>query len=661
MQERNLKKFFKKRYLFYASVIVISLLFVYTYSSSRSTHQPSAQNGVLDLSGWDFKRDGFVELDGEWELYWNKLLTPEDFKKPDEDKPSITGYTKIPSNWNKRVGNTKLKGRGIATYRLLVKNISSQGILGFKKTNIRTSSIVYINGDKIQQDGKPSVSIDERIFGNSPQVNFFQMSKKDMEVIIQVSNYDYPLGGIAAPLYFGEQEDILKLNNSRVNFELMTSTVLLTIGIIYLLLYIFINKFSKDAKIVITFGIFCVFLAIANSMVSERVFLVVFHNISFLTAYKIFQFSLFGSVSSYTILLSKISEELLPAKIRNSVLIIYSLYTILLVMLPIHIYSYSMTPLVVFEAVYFLGVLLRMLIYLVNKKKMLLSKSNQQILLFGFIAMFVYSFYLALYSFGIKNDMFISNISIIAFVISLVFLLAKLLLGAYKDYMEISLKLAVQEKETALNESAFLRSQINPHFLYNALNTIIYYCHTDSNKAGELLMSFSSYLRGSFDFDKLESLITLENEMKLVNSYVDLEKARFGDSLKVIVDIEPELFKIKIPALSIQPLVENSIRHGIMKREEGGSTRIHVYRKEDNVIIEVSDDGVGMSPDMINRILSDENININTSRRGVGLQNIKKRVEDCFESRLYIESEEDRGTTVYLKLNDQALKPAYRE
>jgi sensor histidine kinase YesM len=256
---------------------------------------------------------------------------------------------------------------------------------------------------------------------------------------------------------------------------------------------------------------------------------------------------------------------------------------------------------------------------------------------------------------GLKTNMIIGNISILIFVGALIFLLIKRISDVYNTNTQISLELANQEKQSLENENAFLRSQISPHFLYNALNTIISYCYTDGNRAALLLKSFSSYLRGSFDFDSHEKYVLLEKELELVNAYVDIQKARFGDDLKVKMDIKPELLKCNVPPLSIQILIENAIRHGVMKRENGGTVNVHVYVNRDKLVVEVADDGIGMPEDLIKRLNDGKNINESITRQGVGLLNIQKRLINSYDSKLNIESAEGIGTKMSFELGGQSL------
>lgn len=201
----------------------------------------------------------------------------------------------------------------------------------------------------------------------------------------------------------------------------------------------------------------------------------------------------------------------------------------------------------------------------------------------------------------------------------------------------VNLKTSVDKAMAA--EVAFMQAQIKPHFLFNTLNTISSFCDTAPEQARELIDELSNYLRQSFDFKSLQMYVPIERELLLVRSYVAIEKARFGDSLKVIIDVDRTI-KVKIPPLSIQPLVENAIRHGIRKKGGSGTVKIAARNTPEGVLVSVEDDGSGIPPDKLAKVLKPED------SKGVGLCNIDSRLRALLGKGLTIESEIGRGTRV---------------
>jgi signal transduction histidine kinase len=186
---------------------------------------------------------------------------------------------------------------------------------------------------------------------------------------------------------------------------------------------------------------------------------------------------------------------------------------------------------------------------------------------------------------------------------------------------------------------AFMQAQIKPHFIYNALSAISYTVGKDPNKAKELILDFSDYLRGCFDFSNTSGLTTLAKEMDIVKAYLSIEKERFHERLNVEYDIR-ESPHVLIPMLSIQPIVENAVRHGLMSKTEGGTVTIMAWNEKGDTRIRVEDDGVGISKDRIRDLFAE-----NTS--STGLRNINGRLKLKFGTELKITNRSDKqGTCV---------------
>ncbi|MCM1989947.1 ATP-binding protein [Oceanirhabdus seepicola] len=205
----------------------------------------------------------------------------------------------------------------------------------------------------------------------------------------------------------------------------------------------------------------------------------------------------------------------------------------------------------------------------------------------------------------------------------------------------LELKKSVEQAVTS--ELCFLQAQIKPHFLFNALNTIMSFCRTNPERARELLLDLSNYLRKSFDFNNKEKFVSLENEMSFVKSYLAIEKARFSKRLNIIYDIEPNL-NCLMPPLILQPLVENAVRHGIASKRQGGMVKISAKGQNEFVLIKVEDDGIGIDKERLNSILN------KTIEGSVGMKNIIKRLDIIYGYGIDIQTEQDKGTTISLKI-----------
>ncbi len=193
-------------------------------------------------------------------------------------------------------------------------------------------------------------------------------------------------------------------------------------------------------------------------------------------------------------------------------------------------------------------------------------------------------------------------------------------------------------------ELSFLQAQIKPHFIYNSLSVIAVLTLETPEKAKELLYDLTDYLRGSFRFHNYNGMIPLAEELETVKAYLSIEQARFQDKLEVKYDID-ESISVLVPMLTIQPIVENAVRHGLFAKQEGGFVSLWVYREESEVIIRVEDNGGGMSEDILRELLSDT-----ASTKGVGVKNINRRLILFYGKGLEIRSEAGKGTIVLLRI-----------
>jgi two-component system sensor histidine kinase ChiS len=190
-------------------------------------------------------------------------------------------------------------------------------------------------------------------------------------------------------------------------------------------------------------------------------------------------------------------------------------------------------------------------------------------------------------------------------------------------------------------EAAYLQAQIHPHFLFNTLNSIMALSHIDTDKMREVGETFASFLRISFDFLNTNELVELSHELKLVEAYLAIEKVRYEERLTVIWEVEAES-NVLIPPLSIQPLIENAIKHGLMNQRKGGTVQIRIAQQLSATLIEVRDNGKGMEEKQIAELLSPTM----RGKGGIGLANTNRRLRQLYGQGLSIASKLNEGTTV---------------
>ncbi|QHT59376.1 response regulator [Paenibacillus lycopersici] len=1007
------------------SLIPLSMLM----NHHNQTGELRVRNGIMDLSAWNDERNPIIRLDGEWEFYWNELLTPEDFR---DKAPANAAYMKVPSRWNGKMADGRsLPSYGYATYRVVLKNMPLSGVFALKKSNIRFSSAIFVNGHKLLEDGTPSGNAAEYRPGNRPQFGLFPLDKGDAEIIVQVANYDYINAGIPISLYFGEQAAMIKHEEQNTTREFGVLAILGALALIYLICFTAAAIYRNVDYSLLIFALVCALYAVYHGLIDERTLMLFLPDAAFETMYRAKDIVSIVTMILLAMFFYKINNHMISLKLLRAISIVLGVFVVLIGIAPIRLYMGIQ--------VYIIAMYEAMLLWMLWKSAVFFIRSEvhgrfRALLLFmAIVAINLYSLDIILFALSLKGNLWVAQAYIVVFNIVVIFLIVLRFFEAYhtidemknrllqadkikddflsntshelktplnaivgitdtllrgiegpvterqaqnlaiilgsgrrlanlvnelldyskmkhgdivlhtnntelkatvdsvmrihsfllggkpialingipqdfpavqadgnrliqifhnlignaikftdrgevtvsarmigdaaeirvsdtgigieasmrerifrafeqgdpsetRNYEGTGLGLSITKKLVELHggaiglesrpgqgavftitlprayahaevdagrqgeaaypdaalpksdypvyiqgesserilvadddsanlqaminllrlegyslvtvnrgqmaldelgrtpdfslvildimmpdmsgyevlqairarfssfelpvliltarnmahdagyaleigandfvgkpfeteeltarvrsltrlkasvrsaanaEIAFLRSQINPHFLYNALNAIAELCIIEPRKAEELTLNLSEYLRSSFDFKELSSLTTLRSEMELVEAYVHIERARFGNRLEVEYEVEADL-SIRIPPLTLQPLVENAIRHGLLSTFDRGKVSITVRRETSGgTKFMVSDNGCGMSERRIQDVLNlDADANANAGKRGVGLWNIGRRLKHLYDTGLRVESEEGTGTTV---------------
>ncbi|RFS86009.1 sensor histidine kinase [Actinomadura spongiicola] len=228
------------------------------------------------------------------------------------------------------------------------------------------------------------------------------------------------------------------------------------------------------------------------------------------------------------------------------------------------------------------------------------------------------------------------------------------------QWVDAQLELAeLDHSRTLLMEAEMraLRAQISPHFIYNSLTTIASFVRSDPERARELLLEFAGFTR--YSFRRHGDFTTLAEELRSIDRYLLLQRARFGEQLRVTLRIAPEVLPVAVPFLCLQPLVENAVRHGLQDRSAPGLITIIAEDAGSDCVISVDDDGIGMEPDDVRRLLSGETPTLGEpdgDAAGIGLANVDGRLRQVYgdEYGLAVETGPGAGTKVTVRV------PKYR-
>lgn len=997
-------------------IIIIVITVVFIDLEFKTNH--NAIDGNLDLSMWDFKNRGAVNLNGQWEFYYNQLLSPEDFNSDANNKPKLTGYIKVPSSWSSPVGGEKIQGKAVGTYRLILSIKPSDEVFGIRISNVRMASKLFINGKMWGNSGEVGFSRKEYMPENKQYVVYLNNDTDKLEIIIQVANFDFEYGGITRNIIFGLQKDVKTIDTLINAFELSAALVMILLCFHYFSIY----YIRQNDKSFLYASILLIFIAMSIATNREKILFEIFDEMPFEMTRKLQAYAANLFVIPLIYFFKAIRKELISKTLIRLVFAVLIPFTILITVSPYYIYSsyqsmvfsgincFILTILInliraylsfdsigwnrneimvlivfllniigififnilysiniinsnIFTLISFLGLVASILIFLTyrfsaaytNMEKMseqlikidklkdeFLAKTshelktplhgiinisdalitgsdsntrdNKDIILVKNIAIKLSSIVddildltrlknnnllvestvldlkvciditLEVFKYIIqgKNIVIINEVkagnNIIADEKRLRQVLFNLVNNAVKhtekgyikiwckikknnvniyiedtgngipkhiqdnlfqayekynssgmglglhisrqllermngginlewseegrgtrfefylpagetsntsyksykvnknnkvineplslDYYEglnkdtilvvddeisnihVALKLLANEnynvisaisgeealkklkenrkidlvlldimmpgisgievcrkireeysvvnlpvllctvrnsqqdfligfeagandfitkpfdskemkariktlitmkksaKDALKSELAFLHAQIKPHFLYNAINTMVYFCYTDGEKAANLLTDFSKYLRLSFDIDASSEDTTIERELELVRAYVAIEKARFSDEISVEYDIDRDILNNKIPILTIQPIVENAIRHGLCKNGGKGNVRVTCRRISNKLLIKIEDNGIGISKELLEKLMT-----VTEKNQGVGFSNVKNRISRLAGGEFRVESKEGQGTTVTIILD----------
>lgn len=243
--------------------------------------------------------------------------------------------------------------------------------------------------------------------------------------------------------------------------------------------------------------------------------------------------------------------------------------------------------------------------------------------------------------FGWWSDSVVAKIAFIVLFLTALIMVLRVLpksIRAAASERELIAERNQLQAELQNSRVSIMLSQIRPHFVYNVLNTIHYLCGKDPDVAQDAISTFSDYLRNKLDSVNCNELVAFDTELQHINTYLKLEKIRFGDELSVVFDIQATGFCL--PVLTVQPLVENAVKHGVSKKRGGGTVNISTKETNSSYKITVSDDGTGLDT---KNYAKDGKVHI-------GIENIRQRLQSMCYATLEIFSEVGKGTTAIITI-----------
>ncbi len=587
-----------------------------------------AQNGVFDFKNTDPLVGGKrYYLHGDWEFYHGVLLK----SNPPKSEPKKELFPVPASYAGNPLKTTPYKTGGIASYRAYIENLESTMPLTIYVPNLACAYRIYLDGVLVTESGTLAKANSESWSSASSTRQKVNLSPQRHELVIEVSSEHYS-GLYLTPIITGFHA-ASRYQNAAISMRYAFAGTIFYASVVLL----FVVLFSKRRYFSSWLPLLFLFLSL-RLMISTEGFIVTQPTFFWLSYEKM---ALLTFASTFVIKLVSLiyfKDELNLSFSMEFTAFLSSLFLLVAV-------GVAFLPNSVYSNYYF--VILQLVstiadLYLINHLCLSTAQGNKNAGLFTLAYFFVLS--------GITVDAIYTNgllpmvcssfmpLSLSIFALFLIIIHARRADEIYRAAQE------AKELERALEKAnmSVMISQIQPHFLYNALNTIKSLIRRDPKTAEKAIIDFSYYLRGNMDSLSHTEPIPFETELQHIQYYCNIELLRFSDKLTIEYDIQEEDFCV--PTLGVQPLVENAIKHGVTKKPEGGYVKLSTYREDGFYVICVEDNGIGFDPDA----LPEED-----GRSHVGLQNIRYRFKSMLSADMTIESKPNVGTKVCIKIPQQ--------
>lgn len=594
--------------------------------TSRLTHEihnsPRVVNGAIDLAGYDFKSNRELPLDGEWEFYWKKWLVTDGIKEREPDM-----MIKVPGTWNRyRLNGEPLPESGYASYRIRLAHSPSNSRLMVVVPNLAASYRVFIDGRLLSASGV--LSKEPKAKDVSLALAHEWLGWKDsaeQELVIEVSGANN--GGLyLVPMMMDDWQGYL---DSRLRYVL----AILALGVLLVTVvgYAYVLFLRNTTIHSVTLLVLDVFVMI-RILLRDELFCILKEFFPFINYHLINSFLQIATLF-IPVAFMLCAKDLVGIRIKQREILAITIFEFACC---IPMFVFFMKGMLLAQYILCIIGMLPYILVLFRMYQRVKEDAPYSLIVSAGMLLTISSLVVAnQYAAGLLYI----NASLYP---SFCFVLAVCL----QDYVYIrrnselqaeaveaaNLRVKLQEAEVSM-----MLSQIKPHFLYNALIAIQVLCTKEPETAQDAVMHFAKYLRMNMRSINSSEPIPFSEELEHIRNYVAIEKLRFKDRLTMRYEIEVEDFRV--PPLTIQPLVENSIKHGACKQVAGGTVTLHTYRTHEYDCVEIMDNGPGFDPSIIDK----------KDSQSYGLKNISFRLKQM-HAEIQIHSGAGMGTNVIVKL-----------
>ncbi|MFC4597439.1 ATP-binding protein [Cohnella hongkongensis] len=653
-----------------ALTLLLASLFVLwlTGNGGGSRNSLQVRGGTMSLQHWNPEQNPAVKLYGEWEFYWNQLLSPEDFRKQGAALTGSADYIAVPSAWNGQVVNgVKLPIYGEATYRMVLTDIPAPGIYALKKSNIRFSSRIYVNGEELLADGWPDGGDSAYEPGNRPTLNSFYNDGGDIEIVVQAANYDYVNSGFVVPLLFGKDEALNAQQRKIIVQEFVILAILGTLALIYVICFIAAAVYNRKDYSLLTLALLCASAGVYHSLMGERSLMLLIPDISFVTLYKIKDVASVLTCMAISLSFYQLQRSIISFRPMLAISLVLGTFAMLIVFLPISAY----TPIQ-----YYIVALYQLLLTWLFARASYLYVRNEEdggrwksfLLCMAVLPINLYSIDTILFALSFSTSMQFGQFSIIAFNLVMLLLIVLRFFEAYHTINEMKDQLLRLDKI----KDDFLSN--TSHELRTPLNAIV-------NISETLLKGVSGPVNGE-QAQNLSLVVGSGRRLThLVNELLDYSKLKYGDlklhksplilrayvesvmrihlfllegrSTALVNRVPDDLPLVHADGIRLTQILHNLLGNAI-KFCDQGTVEVSASAAGDWIEVRVSDTGIGIEPHMQERIFLDYEQGDHEDApqyagTGLGLS-ITKRLVELHEGRIGVHSTPGQGTTFIFTL-----------
>ncbi|MFN2124604.1 MAG: sensor histidine kinase, partial [Candidatus Promineifilaceae bacterium] len=649
-----------------AAICLLITLSVFACADSRVQNAPHARNGRIDFSAWNFETDGIAELSGQWEFYWNRLLTPADFRTG--DFPEKIQYITVPTAWGDAgVDGERLQAYGFATYRLLVKTKEAAGRKAMRLSKILSAYNLWVDSRLVASSG----IVGKSLAAEKPKLSLalppFEQDRDTLEIVLQVSNHNYRGGGVATPIYFGSADGIRDYQNRRWAWSLIILTGLLTMGGYHFILYLM----RRDDGSPLYLGLYCLCWAANNLFSSPSGWLIghFFPQIPWPVLYRV-------GISAYFLSLPALMMFLYSLYPRECSVFAVRFYQALglsfcasAVFLPVrwvvetvpvyHIFSFA---LIVYSIAFLIKASVR-------------KRNDALVILAGYLVLTLAASNDMLHDSGLISTTYLFHFGLLLFIVFQAFALSLRFSRAFATAEDLTAEL--QEKNIALARLDRLKDDFlanTTHELRTPLSGIIGIAEsmlagaagnlpaTARNNLAMVVASgrrLAGLVNDLLDFSRLKHKdLTLNKTAVDLRTLADtvtafLRPLADAKGITLVQAIPHQIPPVQGDEDRLQQIFHNLIGNAI-KFTERGSITVSAAAGNPHVEVAITDTGIGIAPDKHETIfLSFEQADATAARKaggtGLGLA-ITRHLVELHGGALWVESTPGQGSTFHFTL-----------